>query len=93
MIKSFGKKYLEECFRNGQCTRVPAELRKRILRKLDMMHAAISLEDLAKAPGNKLHRLKGDRQDKHALHVSGKWCLVFRYDKGDFYDVALEQYH
>lgn len=93
MIKSFQKKSLEECFRAGQCTHIQTELRKRVLRKLDMLNAATSLRDLAAAPGNQLHRLKGNRSDEHAIHVSGPWCLVFRYDSGDFYDVTLEQYH
>ncbi len=94
MIKTFNGKFsLGECFYAGRCKRIPTKLRKRVLLKLDMMAAATSLQDLAAAPGNKLHRLKGNRSDKHAIHVSGPWCLVFRYDRGDFHEVALEQYH
>jgi len=93
MIKTFRQRYLENCFRKGIYKRVPTNLLKRVVRLLDVMEAATSLKDLKAVPGNQLHRLKGDRRDELTIHVSGAWCLVFRYQDGNFYDVGLEQYH
>jgi proteic killer suppression protein len=36
-------------------------------RKLDQLHAATSIEDLAAVPGNRLEALVGDRKGQHAI--------------------------
>lgn len=93
MIRSFKQKNLEAFFTKGDGGKVPAELRKRVRSKLDMMWSAMSLRSLTAAPGNQLHPLQGKRRGEYALHVSGPWCLTFRYKDGNFYDIGLEQYH
>jgi len=39
------------------------------------------------------HALKGDRAGEYSLHVNGNYCLVFKFDSGDAYDVGFEDYH
>jgi proteic killer suppression protein len=39
------------------------------------------------------HKLKGDRHDEWAISVSGKWRITFRFEKGEVFDVNLEDYH
>ncbi len=41
--------------------RVPPECRKVLYRKLQMLDAAVRLQDLKASPGNRLKRLEGDR--------------------------------
>jgi plasmid maintenance system killer protein len=45
MIKSFKQSWLEDFWNNGRHKRVPPFLRKRLIRKLDMLNAAIELKD------------------------------------------------
>ncbi|MGB6977452.1 MAG: type II toxin-antitoxin system RelE/ParE family toxin [Gammaproteobacteria bacterium] len=93
MIRSFKDKVLEKCWRAGQCTKISAELKRRILMKLDSMDAAVCLDDLKNPPGNQLHSLQGDYKGYLAIAVSGPWRLIFRFKRGNIFDVQLEQYH
>ncbi len=61
--------------------------------KLDSMDAATCLEDLANPPSNHLHPLKGVYKGYWAISVNGPWRLIFRYEKGNIFDISLEQYH
>jgi proteic killer suppression protein len=63
------------------------------LRKLDMLHAAMSLRDLLSPPGNRLEALKGDRRGFYSIRVNRQWRLVFRWTGGHADDVSLLDYH
>lgn len=94
MIRSFRDKALERCWRKGRCNRIPADLRRRILMKLDSLEAATTVDDLANPPGNHLHTLAGKEYDGFwAIAVNGPWRLIFRFEAGDAYEVQLQQYH
>jgi proteic killer suppression protein len=94
VIKSFRDRELERCWREGRCGKIPAQLRRRLLMKLDSMDAVTCLEDLLHPPGNHLHTLSGkDFQGCWALAVNGPWRLVFRFEEGHVYDLRLVQYH
>ncbi|WP_410277826.1 type II toxin-antitoxin system RelE/ParE family toxin [Guyparkeria sp.] len=94
MIKSFKDKTLERCWRQGRCNRIPANLRRRILMKLDVIEVATCIEDLEHPPGNHLHTLNGKGfAGCWAISVNGPWRIVFRFEGGHVYDVQLVQYH
>ncbi len=93
MIKNFRDKALELCWRKEQCGKIPANLKRRILMKLDSMDLATCLEDLQTPPSNHLHQLTGNLKGYWAIRVNGPWRLIFRFQEGDIYDVSLEQYH
>lgn len=93
MIKSFADSQTEELFRTGKVKKVPADVARRALRKLEAVHAALQLADLRVPPGNRLHPLKGDRAGQHAIAVNDQWRICFRFVDGDAYDVELCDYH
>ena len=93
MIKSFKQSWLEDFWNNGRHKRVPPFLRKRLLRKLDMLNAARELIDLKSPPSNHLHSLSGDREGQWAISVNGPWRLCFSIEDGEIIDVELTQYH
>jgi len=93
MIKSFKQPWLEEFWNIGKHKRVPPELQKRAIRKLDMLNCANELRDLSSPPFNHLHRLHGDRKGQWAISVSGPWRLYFKFKDGDVFDIELVQYH
>ena len=91
---SFKDKALEQCWRQGRCNKIPANLHRRVLMKLDSMEAATCVEDLENPPGNHLHTLGGkEYQGYWAISVNGPWRIVFRFEEGHAYDVRLVQYH
>ena len=93
MIKSFKQSWLEDFWNNGKHKRVPPFLRKRLIRKLDMLNAAKELIDLNSPPSSHLHSLSGDREGQWAISVSGAWRLCFNFEEGDISNVELIQYH
>jgi proteic killer suppression protein len=62
-------------------------------RKLAMLEAAGNLEDLRLPPGNRLEKLKGDRQGQHSIRINDQYriCLVWR--DHDAYEVEVRDYH
>lgn len=44
-------------------------------------------------PGSDFHSLKGDRKAFYTVHVNGNWTIIFRFERGDAYDVNLVDYH
>ena len=63
------------------------------LRKLDMLNAAHTLDDLKVPPGNRLEALKGPLRGKHSIRVNDQWRVVFRWDDGGSHEVVVKDYH
>lgn len=92
MIRSFRHKGLADMFSSGNAAKVKPDLRNRILRRLDALHAAGELAEL-NVPGFDFHPLKGHKPTRYSLHVNGPWCITFEWASGDALHVDLEQYH
>ena len=93
MIKSFADRRTEELYRTGKAKRVPPDIARRALRKLEALQVAAVLADLRVPPGNRLHALRGDRVGQHAIAVNDQWRICFRFADGDAYDVEFCDYH
>ncbi len=93
VIKTFADRQTEELFRTGRAKKVPADVARRALRKLEAVDAALQVSDLKVPPGNQLHALKGDRAGQHAISVNDQWRICFRFADGDAYDVEFCDYH
>ncbi|TVR58319.1 MAG: type II toxin-antitoxin system RelE/ParE family toxin [Gemmatimonadales bacterium] len=93
MIKTFADRTTEELFRKGSARRVPADIARRALRRLEAVHAATQVGDLRVPPGNRLHALRGDRAGQYAISVNDQWRICFRFEDGDAYEVEFCDYH
>jgi proteic killer suppression protein len=62
-------------------------------RKLAILDAAESLQDLRIPPGNRLERLSDDRAGQHSIRVNDQWRICFRWRDGDALDVEIVDYH
>jgi proteic killer suppression protein len=89
MIRSFRNKGLAELWEVGTSRRIDRRMVKRIMRRLEALHAAETPQDL-NVPGFDFHRLDNGR---YSLHVNGPWCVTFEFERGDAYRVDYEQYH
>ena len=92
MIRSFCSRDAEALFNDLPSRRLQA-IRNVARRKLEMLAAAQTLEDLTPPPGNRLEGLKGDRRGQHSLRINDQWRLCFRWQNGDVYDVDIVDYH
>jgi toxin HigB-1 len=92
MIRSFADKKTESLW-TGRRVQSFDPFRDRAERKLQILDAATSLEDLSGLPGNRLEALKGDRKGQHSIRVNDQWRVCFRWKEGDAFDVEIVDYH
>jgi proteic killer suppression protein len=93
MIKSFADKHTSSLYNDGKLKRLPSDLINRALRRLEYVDLATSLDDLKVPPSNRLHALKDDRAEQHAISINDQWRICFRCADGDAYDVEITDYH
>jgi proteic killer suppression protein len=62
-------------------------------RKLDMVHYAERVSDLASPPGNRLGALKGDLAGFHSIRINDQWRVIFRWTDSGPSDVDIRDYH
>ena len=93
VIKTFANKETQQLFIKGKSKRLPLDLVKRAVRRLEYIHYASSLNDLRVPPSNRLHTLKGDRKGQHSISINEQWRICFRFIEGDAYDVEITDYH
>jgi proteic killer suppression protein len=58
-----------------------------------MVDAAESLDDLRVPPGNRLEKLKGNREGQHSVRVNDQWRVCFTWKDGDAHEVEVVDYH
>ena len=93
MIKNFIDKDTEKLYRTGKSKKFPPDIWKRAIRKLDMLGRAKTLEDLKVPPSNRLEALKGDLEGFYSIRINDQYRIIFRFENGDAYDVAIVDYH
>ncbi len=93
MIKGFADKETEKLFRGRKSKAVPPQVRGRALSKLLVLNAAADVEDLRAAPGNRLEKLRGDREGQWSVHINQQYRICFSFEGGDAYDVEITDYH
>ena len=95
MIKSFSDKKAAALFDGEPYKRWKAydSIADAALRKLDMLDAAISLDNLRAIPGNQLEALSGDRKGQFSIRINDQWRICFVWDGGDALEVEIVDYH
>jgi toxin HigB-1 len=72
---------------------VPAGQVEKIADVLAALDTAEEPSDVGLFPGWRLHPLKGDLKGFWSVTITGNWRIVFRFHKGDAFDVDLTDYH
>lgn len=93
MIQTFADRETHQLFVTGKSKRLPPDLVKRALRRLEYVHLATDLNDLRVPPSNRLHALQGDRTGQFSISINDQWRICFRFVDGDAYDVEITDYH
>ena len=63
------------------------------LRKLLILDAAETIDDLRVPPGNRLEKLKGDRAGSYSVRINQQWRICFRWTAAGPEDVEIVDYH
>ena len=96
MIRNFSSKTAHDVYdgiNSRHARRIPGELHAKAQRLLDQINAAVAVEVLKAPPGNRLERLKGDREGFWSVRINDQWRIVFRWKDGDALDVDIIDYH
>ena len=93
MIRSFRDPEARKIFQREGSRRVSGQVQKVALRKLAMLDAAESLEDLRVPAGNRLEKLLGRRAGQHSIRVNDQRRICFQWRDGDAHGVEIVEYH
>lgn len=96
MITSFGDKGTSDLFHgitSRRARKLPSQIHKLALYKLDVLNAAQVLDDLRSPPGNRLEPLKGELKGFYSIRINSQWRIIFRWVEGSATDVQIVDYH
>jgi len=93
MIRSFRDKRTAAVFDGMTPKGFPSNIVSTARRKLRMLDAATSLDDLRSPPGNHLEALSGNRAGQHSIRVNGQWRVCFVWRDGNPHEVEVVDYH
>lgn len=93
MIRSFKCKATERLFNGRFSKKLPQDIQRLAARKLTIMHAARTLNDLRTPPANRLEALGGDRSGLHSIRINRQWRICFEWRQDGAYAVEITDYH
>ncbi len=93
MIRGFRDTRTERLFRRERGSKLARPLRRAALRKLLLLDAAESLDDLRVPPGNRLEKLAGDREGQYSIRINDQFRVCFRWKGGEAHDVQVVDDH
>jgi len=92
MIRSFRDAAIQRLFADEDVPRFRS-IERQARRKLLLLDAAGTLNDLRQPPGNRLEALRGDRRGQHSIRVNDQWRICFIWHDGGAEQVEIVDYH
>jgi proteic killer suppression protein len=93
MIASFRDKETERLWLSGRSRRLPADLQRRAFKRLAILNASVTLENLKVPPGNQLEALRGVRAGQHSIRINYQYRVCFMWRDGNAFEVEIVDYH
>jgi proteic killer suppression protein len=93
MIASFRDKETERLWESGKSRRLPANLQLRAFKKLALLNAAVTLDNLKVPPGNQLEALRGNRAGQYSIRINDQYRVCFVWRDGNAFNVKIADYH
>jgi len=94
VIVSFKSEETKLIFDGFTSSVYPPNIQKTALRKLLILDAATSINDLRLPPGNRLEKLVGDRKGQYSIRINDQWRICFVWtDENNASEVEMVDYH
>lgn len=93
MIVDFKDRDTEILWETGKSRRIPASIRFVAGKKLAIQDAAIDVSELLVPPGNRLEKLKGDREGQYSIRINDQYRICFVLKDNNAYQVEIVDYH
>jgi toxin HigB-1 len=84
---------VERIFNREISRKFPYFIQKVALRKLLILDAALSINDLRVPPANHLERLRGKREGQYSIRINDQWRICFVWENGSVFKVEIIDYH
>jgi toxin HigB-1 len=94
MIRSYRDKRTSR-FSDGEMVREFQPFSMQAFKRLEILEAATSVEDLRALPSNRLEALRGDRAGQFGIRINQQWRICFVWAKGENgpRNVEIVDYH
>jgi toxin HigB-1 len=94
MILSFRDKHTQ-AFADGRLAREFQSFARQAYRRLEVLDAATSLDELRALRSNRLEALKGDRTGQYSIRINMQWRICFEWPRGALgpSNVEIVDYH
>ena len=93
MLQSFADRETERLWLRQGSRKIDSTILRVALRKLVMLDAADTIEDLRVPPGNRLEKMTGNREGQWSIRVNQQWRICFRWTSAGPEDVEIVDYH
>ena len=80
-------------FAEGRVVREFQVFARQAYRRLEILDAAASLEELRALRSNRLEALRGNRAGQFSIRINQQWRLCFRWHDDHAHDVEITGYH
>lgn len=92
MIKSYRDKRTR-AFAGGERVAAFQGFKTQAEKRLEILDAADSLNDLAVLPSNRFEALSGDRQGQYSIRINRQWRICFEWSGNGPENVEITDYH
>ena len=95
MIQSFRDRWLRDFYLEDKSgKKIPAAIKERLFRKLQLIDDATFNLDLRSPPSNHFEKLRGNLAGKPSIRVNKQWRLLFTWsgELGEAQDVYLDNH-
>lgn len=84
-----------EAFARGEFVREFQGFATQANKRLEILEAATSLEDLRALPSNRLETLRGNRVGQFSIRINQQWRMCFKWPQGASgpSDIEIVDYH
>jgi proteic killer suppression protein len=93
VIRSFGNAVTERLWSRERTKKLDPLIERTALRKLAMLDAAETLEDLRVPPDNRLEVLRADRHGQHSIRINEQWRSCSTWTPAGPEEVEIVDYH
>lgn len=93
VIRSFGNLMTERLWSRERSKKIDPRIERTALRKLVLLDAAETLDDLRVPPGNRLEALRADRAGQHSIRINQQWRICFEWTPAGPENVEIVDYH
>ena len=93
MIASWRDDWLRKFFvEDVFAKKIPADIRDRLFRKLQLVDDAMTEADLRVPPSNHFEHLAGKLEGYCSIRVNERWRLIFQWNEGEAKDIYLDDH-